>query len=101
MGRAVCDWLGGNLASSPRPACSRGVPDASGGMGGTAIDLRWTWARLGGRVRAAAIVREGEKASAMPTMPIPPDLDLHYGVDDFTAPWSKPSTVLMPHGNAE
>jgi hypothetical protein len=51
-GRAVCDWLGGNLASSPRPARSRGVPDASGGMGGTAIDLRWTWAQLGGSVRA-------------------------------------------------
>ena len=37
----------------------------------------------------------------MPTLCIPPDLDLHYVVDDFTNPWSKPSTVLMLHGNAE
>src|ERR1700746_3082713 len=37
----------------------------------------------------------------MPTLRIPPDLDLHYVVDDFTDPWSKPSTVLMLHGNAE
>jgi len=33
----------------------------------------------------------------MPTLRIPPDLDLHYVVDDFTDPWSKPSTVLMLH----
>jgi 3-oxoadipate enol-lactonase len=70
-------------------------------MGGTAIDLRWTRAQLGGSVRAAAIVREAERASAMPTLRIPPDLYLHYVVDDFTDPWSKPSTVLMLHGNAE
>ena len=37
----------------------------------------------------------------MPTLRIPPDLYLHYVVDDFTDPWSKPSTVLMLHGNAE
>jgi 3-oxoadipate enol-lactonase len=41
------------------------------------------------------------KASTMPALHIPPDLDLHYVVDDFTDPWSKPSTVLMLHGNAE
>ena len=37
----------------------------------------------------------------MPTLRIPPDLDLHYLVDDFTDPWRKPETILMLHGNAE
>src|ERR1700724_1929099 len=61
------------------------------------MDLGATrWQRAG-----AAIVREAERASAMPTLRIPPDLHLHYVVDDFTDPWSKPSTVLMLHGNAE
>ena len=37
----------------------------------------------------------------MPTLPIPPDLNLYYVVDDYTDPWHEPSTVLMLHGNAE
>jgi 3-oxoadipate enol-lactonase len=37
----------------------------------------------------------------MPTLRIPPDLDLHYVVDDFTEPWREPGTILMLHGNAE
>jgi 3-oxoadipate enol-lactonase len=37
----------------------------------------------------------------MPTLPIPPDLEMHYLVDDFTDPWRRPETVLMLHGNAE
>ena len=37
----------------------------------------------------------------MSTFRVPPDLDLHYEVDDFTDPWRSPSTVLMLHGNAE
>jgi 3-oxoadipate enol-lactonase len=37
----------------------------------------------------------------MPTLSIPPDLDLFYQVDDFTDPWRAPQTVLMLHGNAE
>ena len=37
----------------------------------------------------------------MPTASITPDLQMHYEVDDFTDPWSKPETILMIHGNAE
>ena len=37
----------------------------------------------------------------MPTLRIPPDVDLHYVVDNFCDPWTRPSTVLMLHGNAE
>ena len=37
----------------------------------------------------------------MPTLRIPPDLDLFYRTDDFTDPWSAPETVLLLHGNAE
>jgi pimeloyl-ACP methyl ester carboxylesterase len=37
----------------------------------------------------------------MPTLRIPPDLDLYYLVDDFTDPWREPATILMLHGNAE
>ena len=37
----------------------------------------------------------------MPTLSIPPDLELHYRVDDFTSPWSEPETILMLHGAAE
>src|SRR4026209_1360313 len=37
----------------------------------------------------------------MPILSIPPDLDLHYQVDDFTSPWSEPETILLLHGNAE
>jgi pimeloyl-ACP methyl ester carboxylesterase len=37
----------------------------------------------------------------MPTLHIPPDLDLHYLIDDYTDPWSQPGTILLLHGNAE
>ena len=37
----------------------------------------------------------------MPTLPIPPNLDLHYLVDDYTDPWRTPGTMLLLHGNAE
>jgi len=37
----------------------------------------------------------------MPVLSIPPDLDLHYVIDDYTDPWTKPETILMLHGNAE
>ena len=43
-------------------------------------------------------LREGP---AMPTIRIPPDLDMHYRLDDFTDPWSMPETILLMHGNAE
>ena len=36
----------------------------------------------------------------MPTLKSP-GFDLHYEVDDFTAPWDTPATVLLLHGNAE
>src|SRR5262249_6594653 len=36
-----------------------------------------------------------------PILHIPPDLDLHYLVDDFTEPWREPQTILMLHGNSE
>ena len=29
------------------------------------------------------------------------DFEMHYLVDDFTDPWTKPETVLLLHGNAE
>src|SRR5438552_16740311 len=37
----------------------------------------------------------------MPTLHIPPHLDLHYVVDDYTDPWRTPGTILLLHGNAE
>lgn len=37
----------------------------------------------------------------MPSFRPTPHLDMHYEVDDFTDPWTKPDTVLMLHGNAE
>lgn len=37
----------------------------------------------------------------MPTLSIPPDLELYYLVDDYTDPWSEPATILLLHGNAE
>jgi 3-oxoadipate enol-lactonase len=37
----------------------------------------------------------------MARLHIPPDLDMHYRVDDFTDPWHEPQTILMLHGNAE
>ena len=30
-----------------------------------------------------------------------PDLDMHYEVDDFTDPWTRPETILLLHGNRE
>jgi pimeloyl-ACP methyl ester carboxylesterase len=29
------------------------------------------------------------------------DLEMHYVVDDFTDPWTKPETILLLHGSAE
>ena len=37
----------------------------------------------------------------MPSFKASADLDMHYEVDDFTDPWTKPETVLLLHGNAE
>jgi 3-oxoadipate enol-lactonase len=37
----------------------------------------------------------------MPILQIPPDLDLHYRVDDCTDPWTEPETILLLHGNGE
>jgi pimeloyl-ACP methyl ester carboxylesterase len=37
----------------------------------------------------------------MPTLPIPPNLDLHYIVDDYNEPWRTPATILLLHGTAE
>jgi len=37
----------------------------------------------------------------MPTLPCPPDGQLHYTVDDFTDPWRPAETILLLHGNAE
>jgi pimeloyl-ACP methyl ester carboxylesterase len=37
----------------------------------------------------------------MPTLQIPPDLELHYVVDDYNDPWRMPGTILLLHGNAE
>lgn len=37
----------------------------------------------------------------MPTLRVAPDLDLHYRIDDYTDPWTKPPSVLMLHGLAE
>src|SRR5262249_60225533 len=42
-----------------------------------------------------------ERNLPMPTFHIPPNLDMHYEVDDYTDPWRPPATVLMLHGNAE
>ena len=36
----------------------------------------------------------------MPTLHIPPSLDLHYLVDDDTDPWRTPGAILLLHGNA-
>jgi len=36
----------------------------------------------------------------MPTLKSP-GFDLHYEVDDFTDPWTKPDTILLLHGNSE
>ncbi len=37
----------------------------------------------------------------MPTFKASADLELHYLVDDFTDPWTRPETVVLLHGNAE
>jgi pimeloyl-ACP methyl ester carboxylesterase len=37
----------------------------------------------------------------MPLATITPDLQMHYEVDDFAAPWREHETVLLMHGNAE
>ena len=37
----------------------------------------------------------------MPNFRPSPDLDMHYEVDNFTDPWTKPETILLLHGNAE
>ncbi|MGE0800828.1 MAG: alpha/beta fold hydrolase [Lautropia sp.] len=37
----------------------------------------------------------------MPIYRTTPAADIHYRVDDFTAPWSSPETILLLHGNAE
>src|SRR5262249_29775794 len=51
------------------------------------------------RLRTRPRPDSGE-VSRMPTLRIPPDLDLNYLVDNFADPWSNPG-ILMLHGNAQ
>ena len=37
----------------------------------------------------------------MPTVRIDETLDLHYELDDYTDPWTKPETILLIHGVAD
>lgn len=37
----------------------------------------------------------------MPKLPIPPDGELNYVIDDFSWPWDAPETILCVHGLAE
>jgi len=37
----------------------------------------------------------------MPSFRPSADLDMHYEIDDFTDPWTRPESVLLLHGNAE
>src|SRR2546425_3651465 len=71
--------------------------------GRTALLDDWTGpggAHLRARLRNHSATGH-ERNFPMPTFPIPPTLDMHYEVDDYTDPWRPPATVLMLHGNAE
>ncbi len=37
----------------------------------------------------------------MPKAQLPPNLSIHYEIDDYTDPWTTPEVVLMMHGNLE
>ncbi len=37
----------------------------------------------------------------MPIFHSSPDLDMHYEVDDYTDPWTRPESILLLHGNCE
>ena len=37
----------------------------------------------------------------MPIFRNDPDLDMHYLVNDYTAPWTRPESILLLHGNCE
>ena len=37
----------------------------------------------------------------MPKVTVTPDAEIHYVIDDFTDPWSRPETILLVHGLAE
>src|SRR5207247_5814852 len=50
---------------------------------------------------STAIDTRAREESPMSTLHIPPSLDLHYVVDDYTDPWRTPGTILLLHGNAE
>ena len=66
-----------------------------------ADDHRHRTARAAEAERTADAAVEGGGTVKMSRLHIPPDLDMHYRVDDFTDPWRQPQTILMLHGNAE
>jgi pimeloyl-ACP methyl ester carboxylesterase len=37
----------------------------------------------------------------MPKARITPEIEIHYEIDDYTDPWTRPEVVLMMHGNLE
>ena len=37
----------------------------------------------------------------MPFLDLPPDLNLHYEIDDWTDPWTRPQTIVLVHGFTE
>ena len=37
----------------------------------------------------------------MPMAQVADNVNMHYVIDDFTDPWSKPETILMLHGSCE
>lgn len=40
-------------------------------------------------------------AMTMPFLDLPPDLHMHYEIDDWTDPWTRPQSVLFVHGFTE
>lgn len=37
----------------------------------------------------------------MPTLTVTPAAEIHYAIDDFTDPWTRPESILLVHGLAE
>ena len=92
----VCSILVGNIVACMIPEiAARNRP----GIPATSARVRCTGRRGKPRLQCRRGPANGE--TPCPRCAYPPDLDMHYVVDDYTDPWRKPETILMLHGNAE
>jgi 3-oxoadipate enol-lactonase len=100
--KSVYHWRGIAPALSPsRPPNASILWVAGRGRGPVPSkpDVPRKAAGFGGKLAAITKTKRGDRE--MPKLPIKPEGEINYVIDDFSWPWEKPESILCVHGVAE